>query len=41
MDLRNVIDNALKKAIKEHGYEKRITRFDHEKDLNYALCVCY
>ena len=35
MDMRAIIDNALKKTIKEQGYYGRITRLDHDKELNY------
>ena len=35
MDMRAIIDNAIKKVVKEQGYEGRITRLDHDKELNY------
>ena len=36
MTYTELVHDVVKQAIKDRGYAKRITRFDHEKDLNYA-----
>ena len=35
MDMRAIIDNAIKNVVNEQGYDRRITRLDHDKELNY------